>query len=532
MKIFKIEEPKKMGEQRKESRYSKVAKSAMLLSVCSIVSVLIAFIKEAIIARYYGVSALADSYNLSVEMPRVVFTFISMAISTVVIPVYTRTMVESGKEKSSFFFCNFTSMVLLSYLALVLFGELFAYYIVKIFAPGLENHTAQLTMDLFRMTCPAIGLGLFCKINTGVLNSHNIFLLPSLIPILFNLAVGGCIIAFSDRCGIFAATIGTIAGMTLEFIFTGYLRKKYVSYKPVLDLRDQDTISALKMAVPVFIGMSATEINLIVDKVVASHFEAGSISALNYTSKLSSGISTLFIASIITVIFPELTMRVVNGEAKKATETYLFSIKSFILLLLPIVAGGIFLSEEIIVLIYKRGAFDALAVSTSTPIFIYYFIGLFFSGLRQVGMNFIYAYGDSKTPMRNTAVGTFINIGLDIILSKIMGVAGLALATTSAGTVIGILLMRSSKDKNRYIYYNKCFPLLLKSGIASCLMLYAIWLLKKFLMSGGFYNINNEKNIFIFTGGAVLIGACVYFVTLLMLKTEELFYVLKLFRKG
>ena len=517
-----------MGEEKERI---KIAETAIALSVISIISVFISFFKESVIAYYYGASAYTDAYNISVDTPKIVFTFISMAISTVVIPIYTKTMVESGREKASYFFRNFTSIVFISYLTLTFVSEILASFIIKILAPGLNADISYLTIILFRITLPAIGLGLFCKINTGVLNSHKSFLLPSMAAILFNISMCFCVITFARKFGIYAATIGTVIGMILEVLFTSCLRRKYVSYKPVLNFHDKASIIALKMAGPAFVGMSATEINLIVDKIIASFFEAGSISVLNYASKLSSGMSTLFIASITTVIFPELTEYVANGKKEEAAKTYIFSIKTFILLLVPIIVGGIFLSREIMTLVYGRGKFDSTAISITVPVFVCYFISLLFIGLRQVGTDFLYSHGDSKEAMKNTIIGVCINIILDIVLSKIMGVTGLAFATTISIAVISILLMRAAKRKNKYINYKKCWLLLFQICIACCIMLIVEFMFKNWMVFHQFYNINNTKNTIFFTIGALLIGIIIYLLALFLLKVEEIYYILNIFKR-
>lgn len=515
----------------REKERIKIAETALALSVISIISVFISFFKESVIAYYYGASAYTDAYNISVDTPRIVFTFISMAISTVVIPIYTKAMVESGREKAGYFFRNFTSIVFISYLILTFVSEISASFIIKILAPGLNANISHLTIILFRITLPAIGLGLFCKINTGILNSHKSFLLPSTAAILFNVSMCFCIIIFTRKFGIYAATIGTVIGMVLEFLFTSCLRKKYVSYKPVLNFHDKASIIALKMAGPVFVGMSATEVNLIVDKIIASFFEEGSISVLNYASKLSSGMSTLFIASIATVIFPELTEYVANGKKEEAAKTYIFSIKAFILFLIPIIVGGIFLSKEIMTLVYGRGKFDSTAVNVTVPVFVCYFISLLFIGLRQVGTDLLYSYGDSKEAMKNTVTGVCVNIILDIVLSKIMGVTGLAFATTVSIAVISILLMRAAKRKNKYINYRKCWLLLFQTCMACCIMLIVEFMFKNWMVFHQFYNINDTGNTIFFTISALLIGMIVYLLSLFLLRVEEIYYILNIFKR-
>ena len=499
----------------------RIAKSAMALAIASIIGVILSFVKESIIAYYYGVSAETDAYNISIDTPRIIFTFVSMAISTVIVPVYTKALLENGKQKANYFFQNLTTIVIICYIVLLLIGELSAPFIIQILAPGLDKKTLYLAVSLFRISIPAIGLGLFCKINIGVLNSHRSFLVPSFAPFLFNLAIIFSVVILAEKKGIFAAILGTAVGMALELIFTCYLREKYVKYKPVLNFKDNTTVFALRMAVPVFIGMSVTELNLVADKVIASFFDEGSISALNYASKLSSGISTLFITNITTVIFPEMAAHIANGDKEKAANTYIFSLRIFIIILIPIIVGGIFLSREILTLVYGRGEFDVNAIIKTTPIFCCYFVCLLFTGIRQAGTNFLYSHGNSKIAMKNTVIGVAVNIILNILLSKFLGVPGLALATTLSVVTVSVLLMKSAKHINKYVIYNKLKKLLFQVSFACGIMFAVIGVIKSFLISTGYYDITN--NILLFCIIAVVIGICTYALLLLILKVEEVY---------
>lgn len=379
-----------------------------------------------------------------------------------------------------------------------------------------------MAVTMFRITIPSIGLGVFCKINTGILNSHKSFLLPALVPVFFNVSIGLGVLIFGRRAGVYAATFGTVVGMVLGFTFTCCLRRRYVLYKPTLNLRDKATVSALKMAGPVFLGTSATEFNLIVDRLISSFFGTGSLSALHYASRLSSGISHLFIVSITTVVFPELAESIANNEKEKAADMYIVLIRIFMIVLLPIVVGGVFLSGEIMALIYGRGAFDSDAVTLTTPIFICYFSCLLFMGIRQAGTNYLYSCGESKTAMKNTMIGVAINILLDIVLSRAMGVSGVAFATTISVAAISFLLMRSVKMKNPHVDYRKCLFLLFQVIFACCIMLMLIWVAKELFLFNGLYDPAVRKNVLPFVVTEVLIGAFAYFLVLFLLKVKEL----------
>ncbi len=507
-----------MSQVEKRNR---ISKSAVALLMISVIAVFISFWKESVVAYYFGTSQYMDAYNISVDTPRNIFDAISAAIASVVIPVYTKELLKN-KNAAEYFFRNFTPIFIIPYIVLIVISEGSAFFIIKALAPGAEIDTFQMAVTMFRMTIPSIGLGVFCKINTGILNSHKSFLLPAFMPVFFNVSIGLSVLIFGKEAGVYAATFGTVVGMVLGFILTCFLRRKYVSYKPALDFNDKTTVSALKMAGPVFLGSSATEFNLVVDRWISSFFETGSLSALHYASRLSSGISHLFIVSITTVVFPELAESIANNKKEKAADIYIVSIRIFMITLLPIVVGGVFLGEEIMALVYGRGAFGSNSIAITTPIFTCYFISLLFMGIRQVGTNYLYSCGESKIAMKNTIFGVIMNILLDIILSRAMGVSGVALATTISVIVISILLMRSVKNKNLYVNYLECLFLLFQVILACGIMFMFIWVLKELSIYKGFYDLKTRKNILVFVVMEVLVGAFVYFLVLFFVKVKEM----------
>jgi len=107
----------------------------------------------------------------------------------------------------------------------------------------------------------------------------------------------------------------------------------------------------------------------------------------------------------------------------------------------------------------------------------------------------------------------------------------LAFATTISLAVISILLMRAAKRKNKYINYKKCWLLLFQICIACCIMLIVEFMFKNWMVFHQFYNINNTKNTIFFTIGALLIGIIIYLLALFLLKVEEIYYILNIFKR-
>lgn len=496
-----------------------IAKSAVIMTIVSSISLVFSFVQESVFAYFYGANTITDAYTIATQIPVVLFSLISTAISTVVIPCYSKELYNKGKESAGKYVSNLITAIGGITLFFILIGEVFAKYIILAFAPGMDSTTRILAVQIFRITLPTIFFTEIMNINIGVLNVHKSFVLPALTSNILNVIFVMSISVLARTYGIYAAVMGTVIGTSLEFIYSVALRRKFVKYHFILSLKDKSMIKSFKMAIPVFIGISAAEINKIVDKMVSSFLSEGSISTLNYASKLSSAVSALLISSITTVIYPEFSKSSAENDDKNMADVFGFSLRVFLILIIPIIIGGTILSKEIIKIVYGRGAFEMSMVNRTAPLFSCYLVCLLFSTFRQTSSRVFYSYGDSKTPMKNSLIGIVINIVLNIILGFFVGALGLALATTISTAVISFLLLRDVRKKNVYVEYQTIIGLLIKVIVASGLMGVVIKLTKLVILH---YKVKILTNDVIFLLFAVILGAGSYFGMLYLLRVDEM----------
>lgn len=517
-----------MAENKKTGN---IAKSAIGLSLISAITLVFSFVKESVFAYYFGISALADAYAIAIQLPVTLFSVVSTAISTIVIPNYSKEFIQNGQENAKRYACNLMTViaVITGILLIVLEGG--APAVIRITAPGLEIQTSKLACKLFRMVMPTVLMTELININTGILNVHKSFTLPALGSMFLNIVYVFFVVLLADKQGIYAAIIGVIVGTIVQFIYSLVLRRHFVKYRFEFNLKDKTMVNSFKMAIPVFVGIGAAEINKVVDKMVSSFLKKGSIASLNYASKLSSAVSTLLISSIATVVYPEFSRCINEKRFKDLAEQFLLSLKLYIVIIFPIIIGGSFLSTEIIAVIFKRGSFDADSVYRTAPIFACYLICLLFTALRQSSSRLCYSYNDSKTPMKNSIIGITFNIVLNIVLAHYLQAFGLALATTISTAIISGLILKDAKKKNRYIEYRKILPLVGKVFISSLIMIGVLYLYKAF-----WGNAFLEKGTFIcelfYLGCAIIIGAMSYLAMLVAVKTDEVHMLIrKIFKR-
>ena len=508
-----------------------MAKSAMVLSAISAFSLVFSFLQEAVLAYYFGTSMETDAYTIAIQLPVIVFSVVSTSISTIIIPNYSKKYFGEGKKSAERYASNFITSISLITIFIVIICEIYAYPMMRFFAPGLDINTQELTVNLFRIVLPTIILTELMNINMGILNVHKSFVLPALTSNILNISFVGFVFALATKIGITAAIIGTTIGTCLEFLYTLILRRRYMKYKLYFNLKDEMMIKSIKMAVPVFIGIGADEISKIVDKMISSFLIAGSISALNYASKLSSAVSSLLITGISTVIYPEFAKNAASDDKQGLATTLVYSLKLYIIIIFPIIAGGMILSSDIISVVFQRGTFDELSVNRTAPLFSCYLVCLLFTAIRTASSRFFYAQGNSKTPMKNSVIGIAINIFLNIVLVRIFDALGLALATTISMGIIALLIMIDAKKINQYICFRDLWIVTLKVVFACILMVITLLGIKYFLPNLVQVNRNGKLTDLLFVTLSVVFGGGVYFLALILLKTSEVKDFILQFRK-
>lgn len=324
---------------------------------------------------------------------------------------------------------------------------------------------------------------------------------------------------------------GTLIGLSLQFIFQyPFARKKGFKYRPYINLKDEYLKRMLWLIGPVLIGVAVTQVNSIVDRTIASTLVEGSISALNYATKLNQFVMGMFIVSISSVIYPMLSKLSTENNKKKFKESIVTAINVVTLIIIPISVGAIILAEPIVKLLFQRGEFDARATQMTAIALIFYSIGMLGFGLRDILGKIFYSLQDTKTPMINGIIAMVLNIVLNLAFVKYtnMGLGGLAFATSISSLVTIALLSVSLRRKIGAFGGKKIISVLIKSIIAALLMA----LVTKFtynvidaFLSAGF--IQDAIKLAISVG----LGAIVYAVSIIVLRVDEVKLIFKMINK-
>lgn len=444
-----------------------LAKTTVWFTIVMCIGYVVSFVKEAVVANYFGVSKEVDAYTVALQVPVILFSFVAVAIQSVVVPLYSDLLYNKGIEESNRFASNLLLTVLLFASVFLLFGEVFAGGLIYLFAPGFIDETHILATNLLRITLPTIFFSLIAQVLTAILNVHKRIVMPSLSVLLLNTAIIITILFLHSQLGIVAACVGQIAGSILQTLFLLFIIKNYFHWTFVFNLKDTTLRQAMKMSLPVFLSISVAEINAMVNKMVASFLFVGSIAAMGFAQKIETIFISFFTSAIATIVYPMYAESAAKGDTAQLNNRINYTLSAYSFFLIPVMLYVLCYRREIIEIAFARGAFDRAAIDMTQQLLGFYIIGILFLALRGTVTNVFYSLKDSKTPARNATIGVIINIALNVTLPFVMGVNGLALAASITAIYITSALLwsliRKHEELNLKFFFSNIKGILIAS---------------------------------------------------------------------
>ena len=415
------------------------AKTAAMMAVLTLGMKILGFLREVLMAGFFGTSYIVDSYVMASAIPGILFAGIFTSVSVSYMPIFSRIVEEKGMEEGNRF--TGEAITLASFIALVsaVLGFIFAEEVVAVLAKGFTGETATLTAFYLRITFFYV----IFTAATGLLESYLQYKGTFLKPVLAGYLQSGFVllaIIVSAFYSHYFLAFGLLIGSILRLIVLAFVAKgKGFSYRPTWRV-GKAAKEIMVLAVPVFIGSTVNQINSFVDKMLASGLSEGSVSALNYGYLLINMITAMTITIIVTIIYPRLTQSLVATDYPKFNHSIGTGMNIILIVSLPCSLGAMLYSKPAVQLIYERGAFDAASTELTASAFFYYAIGLTFIAINALLVKIYYAMEDMKTPVICGIFGAATNIILNLLLIGSMAHRGLALATSIAAVVNAALL--------------------------------------------------------------------------------------------
>lgn len=430
------------------TKTGKVAQSAAMIAIFTLISKFLGFLREVLIASKYGSGFETDTYFVAMTATTILMTTLGASLNTTLIPIFTEVEGKGGKKAKLKYLNNILNMVFFITILLALLGFFLSPLIIKILAKGFTGEQFELAVKLNRIGLPIVIFLGFTYVFSGYLHSSEIFGPPAIMGLPYNFVFLFFLIFLGDKGNIEGLMLASVVAASTQFLIQ-VPAIKYQGYRFRVDinLRDPYLKRALVLVLPVMIGSAVQQINVVIDKTLASSLVEGSISALTYASRLKDLVISVFIMAITTVVFPMLSKAFSQEDNQQVKRIMGQGINIILIITVPATIGMLVLAEPMVRIFFQRGAFDSTATIMTARALIFYSLGLVGASLRLMLNRVFYSFQDTKTPMVNGALAVGLNIVLNLIFIRFMGHAGLALATSISATFTTLLLFLSLRKK-------------------------------------------------------------------------------------
>lgn len=430
----------------------------------TMLSRVLGLLRDVVMAAVVGASANADAFFVAFKIPNFLRRlFAEGAFAQAFVPVLADYK-EDGSTAAVRALIDRVAGVLGGTLLLVTTVAILAAPLVAaVFAPGFvgDPHKFELTAQMIRITFPYLLLISMTGFCGAILNSYGRFAVPALTPVFLNLSlIAAALVAapwFEEP--VFALAWGVALAGVVQLLFQlPFLYRLDLVPRPRWDTRHPGVRRILKLMVPALFGVSVSQINLLLDTVLASFLPTGSVSWLYYSDRLMELPLGVFGVAIATVILPSLSAHRAGARMAQFSLTLDWAVRSVLLIAVPAAVALLVLAEPILVTLFQYGKFRPEDVGMAALSLQAYSLGLAAFMLIKVLAPGFYARKDTATPVKIGIIAMAANMLLNLafVLPLLylynIGHVGLALATSVAAYLNAGLLLRGLLRDGVFIF--------------------------------------------------------------------------------
>jgi putative peptidoglycan lipid II flippase len=516
----------------------RVAKAAGVVGAATLASRVMGYARDMAMSWAFGTGPAADAFYVAYRIPNLLRELLAEgSMSAAFIPVFTETLTTSTREDARHLANAVFARLLVILVVLTGLGIIFAPYVVKAIAWGFkaDHDKYLLTVTLTRIMFPYLLFVGLAALAMGMLNSLRSFLIPALSPVMLNVMTIASVVTvtylfpgyFPDP--IMGVGVGVVLGGLSQFLIQmPKLRQHGMMIRPQFAPSHPNVKRIGRLALPVLLSSSVTQINIFVGTILASFLATGSITYLFYGMRFIHFPLGIFGIAIATAILPTMSMQAARREMTEFRESLSHGLRLVFFIMFPAMAGLIALRVPIVNLMLEHGQFDRLSTAGTAMAVLYYAVGLWaYAGVRIVAQAF-YSLQDTRTPVKIAVLAVVVNILLSVILMGPLAHGGLALATSLAAMLnLGLLTVRLRKKIGR-MDGARILRSLLKIVPASLVMgLIGWWISRNPLWESGGHILQKLELL----GGGITVSVLFYIIAMWALKSEEFAFFREMVRK-
>lgn len=456
-------------------------KTLATVSSMTLVSRILGFIRDLVIARVFGAGFFTDAFFVAFKIPNLLRRlFAEGAFSQAFVPILGEYKNRRGEQATRLLVDHVAAGLAVALFVATLAGVLAAPLIIYVSAPGFTATPGkfELTVGLLRITFPYILFISLTALAGGILNTYSRFWVPAFTPVLLNLSFIGFALWGAPyfeppvKALAWAVFAGGIAQLVLQVPF---LAKLKLLPRFRLDLKHEGMWRVLRQMGPAIFGVSIGQVSLVINVIFASFLVTGSVSWLYYADRLMEFPTGLLGAALGTILLPSLSRHHAERSAQQYSELLDWGLRLTLLLAAPAAAALALLAVPLVATLFHYGAFTAEDVFATRRAVIAYSVGLIGLIMVKVLAPGFYARQDIMTPVRIALVTLAVTQLMNFAFIWPLKHAGLALAIGLGACLNAALLLRGLRSRNIYTPRPEWPVFLLKLGIALYVMVAALW---------------------------------------------------------
>lgn len=437
-----------------------ILRAAWLIALVTIASKLMGFVRDMVVANFYGATMVSDAYFYALQIPSlaiIILGGVGGPFHSAVVAVFSKLLGNDGGENNGVtesvnrLYNTFLTVTFLFFAVLAVAGFFFADKIMGIIISAGSPQLVNLAAKHFRIMSPIILIGGIIGIYYGILVCHKRYILPNLSPMMLSIVVIGSILVLghNDNSGVVlacATLVGAICQLTLQLPEVKRLGYKL---KPNLEISNNPQFkNLLELLFPAILSSTIGQIGIYIDMFFASNLQEGAWTSVVFANRIFQFPVGILVTAFLVPLFPLFSRLAGEGEARHQEIRDYFNKGVGVLFFatIPIVIVILLLAKDGISLVFERGAFDSNAVLMVTEALCFLSFSILPYVFRDSITRVYYAFNDSKTPFMVAASSIALKVFLNwlLILNLKMGIAGITLSTSLItlfnATVLGLLI--------------------------------------------------------------------------------------------
>lgn len=456
------------------TRRSSVLEATVVLAVASLISRLFGLIRDRTLAAHFGAGNILDAYFAAFKIPDLIFNLLILgALSSAFIPIFTDYLNRNGKNRDEAWgivnsLVNLGTIILA---AILLLAAVLAPVLVHIVAPGFTPDKQGIVINLMRvMMLSPLFFGI-SNLAGGILNSFKNFWAYAFAPVLYNIGIIAGVIFLVPLYGYIGLAYGVVLGAFLHMLvqIPGVFAFGY-RYRLHINLHHPALKKMAILMLPRTLGLAVSQLNVVINTVIASTLAVGSVAVFNLADNLQSLPISLFGISFAVAVFPTLAEKYSLQKIGEFREDFVQTLRQVIFLVVPTMMLYWLLRAQIVRLVLGAGMFGWEDTRFTVSVLAFFTFGMIaYSTIPLLARSF-YALQDTRTPLLTSLAALAVNIIMALVLIRYLNVVGLAAALSISGLFNMTLLVWFLARRLKGLPWKQIAILLLKVGFISVVM--------------------------------------------------------------